>query len=72
MVWRGTTQDMEWINVFGAVQADASRLIIAKSLKELKGGNKDDKGMTHETRNLSKVMHVFDVMITHDNYFNSF
>ncbi|KAH1247845.1 Phospholipase A1-II 5 [Glycine max] len=55
VVWRGTSQDMEWINVFGVVQANDSKLIIAKSLKELKGGNKDNKGMTHETRNLSKV-----------------
>ncbi|KAG5020760.1 hypothetical protein JHK87_016615 [Glycine soja] len=56
VVWRGTSQDMEWINVFGVVQANDSKLIIAKSLKELKGGNKDNKGMTHETRNLSKVV----------------
>lgn len=41
VVWRGTTRDMEWINVFGAGQESASALLNAESVKELKARNKD-------------------------------
>nr|KYP67760.1 hypothetical protein KK1_024112 [Cajanus cajan] len=40
VVWRGTTRDLEWINVFGAAPESASGLLSTKSLKDLKHGNK--------------------------------
>lgn len=42
VVWRGTTRDFEWINVFGAAPESATGLLSAKSLKETKQGNNKD------------------------------
>ncbi|KAJ1441849.1 Fungal lipase-like domain [Sesbania bispinosa] len=41
IVWRGTTRDLEWINVFGAAPESATGLLSAKSLSEL---NKNSDG----------------------------
>jgi hypothetical protein len=43
VVWRGTTRDLEWINVFGAAPESASGLLSAKSLSEFNIPN--NKGM---------------------------
>ncbi|CAJ1978792.1 unnamed protein product [Sphenostylis stenocarpa] len=41
VVWRGTSRNMEWINVFGAGPKSAAGLLNAESIRELKGRNKD-------------------------------
>lgn len=41
IVWRGTTRDLEWINVFGAAPESASGLLSAKSLSQLNVPNKN-------------------------------
>ncbi|XP_027910580.1 phospholipase A1-IIdelta [Vigna unguiculata] len=48
VVWRGTTRDLEWINVFGASQESASALLNAESVKELKARNKDGSSSSDE------------------------
>lgn len=40
-MWRGTTRDYEWINVFGAAPESAKGLLSAKTLKEFDRGNVD-------------------------------
>lgn len=39
VVWRGTTRDYEWINVFGAAPESASGLLSAKTLSEFNLSN---------------------------------
>ncbi|KAL5131020.1 Phospholipase A1-IIdelta [Glycine soja] len=70
VVWRGTTRDMEWINVFGAGQVDASGLLSAKSLKELKDGNKDGSSSSSDEEDdprKPKVMSGWLTIYTSDN-----
>ncbi|KAL1325350.1 hypothetical protein HN51_035412 [Arachis hypogaea] len=59
VVWRGTTRDFEWIDVFGAAPESATGLLNAKSLRNLdkaKDGDGSSSSDSEEDDDVPKVM----------------
>ncbi|KAK2434498.1 alpha/beta-Hydrolases superfamily protein [Trifolium repens] len=70
VVWRGTTRDLEWINVFGAAPESASGLLSAKSLSEFNIPNKDDGSSSSDNeddKNIPKIMKGWLTIYTSDD-----
>ncbi|KAK4286073.1 hypothetical protein QN277_002684 [Acacia crassicarpa] len=64
VVWRGTTRDYEWINVFGAAPVSAKALLSAETIKEISSSNNDDED---ENEEMPKVMAGWLTIYTSDN-----
>ncbi|XP_027345980.1 phospholipase A1-IIdelta [Abrus precatorius] len=64
VVWRGTTRNMEWIDVFGAAPESATRLLSSTSLSQLKHGKNHGSSSSSDEEDDEKTPKVMKGWLT--------
>lgn len=67
VVWRGTTRNYEWINVFGAAPVSAKVLLSQETVKEVTGGDTSSDDDDDENEGMPRVMRGWLTIYTSDN-----